>query len=169
MCNVCVCVCACVWVCVCVCVCVRARTCVCLWKTICSLASYMDGTFLATAGFQEPDFFQRVIKNCVEINSESDFSSFRVQSSTLFHPWNDLADFVQCNYFLFSETTTLCCSPAIGSASWRDVTHLQHVENAHFCRLLYGQSYCTKEKSKRTGRVTRGNFSQYCWHSSLSS
>lgn len=101
------------------------------------------------------------------------------KSSTLCHPWSTPAFSIWLSdrvldypFFIWhgartsctcgtsflcaippGETTSLCCSPAIGNASRRDVTHLQqHVENAHFCKLLYRQSYCAVERSKRTGQ-----------------
>ena len=57
----------------------------------------MDGTFRATVGFQDSDFFSESNKNGVEMHFECDFSLFRIQTLTQSHPllWFSLLSVLQ--------------------------------------------------------------------------
>ena len=57
----------------------------------------MGGTFEATVGFQDSDFFSESNKNGVEMHFECDFSLFRIQTLTQSHPllWFSLLSVLQ--------------------------------------------------------------------------
>ena len=46
----------------------------------------MNGTFQATAGFQDLDIFQKAVKKGFEMHFECEFSPFRIQTLTRSHP-----------------------------------------------------------------------------------
>ena len=47
----------------------------------------MGGSFPTIARFQDSDFFQKAIKNSIEMHVECDFSTFRIPTLTLCCPW----------------------------------------------------------------------------------
>ena len=59
----------------------------------------MGGTFQATAGFQDSDFFQKTVKNSFEMDFECEFSPFRIQTLT----WSNPCTLNTTNIFLYSQ------------------------------------------------------------------